>query len=366
MYYDYSIIDGYDCPVKIVVSRRGLGKTFGKLKYAVERFVTNHHRFIYVVETGDMAKELSKNDGEKFFSALLEYYSVKDTSRKRYFYKKLIELKLEEENDEQQIFRSTVNAKLVGTTIKINGETAGYIVDLNSFGEIKRNNFVGVKNIIVDEFISEKLDKTTLQNPKKISSIIQSVARLKDVRIYLLGNSVRIDDPILARLGFKIDKYGFYKKYDKYGLFAVLHFVDPAEYESFAEAHDRSVAGRFANMLGENAEEENKFVNDLPSDRRLNTFEYKKGGLSINVVKSGIIVSIRELKDGNFACVPFSGKNTKNLFCINEKEQGFLYGYHIIFMRNLKQMILNMLKANTLYYYTDIEYNKLKTILKGD
>ena len=53
MYYDFSKIDGYNCPVKIVISRRGLGKTFGKLKMCTERFVTKQNRFIYVVETGE-------------------------------------------------------------------------------------------------------------------------------------------------------------------------------------------------------------------------------------------------------------------------------------------------------------------------
>ena len=97
-------------------------------------------------------------------------------------------------------------AKIIGGTIKINGETAGYILSMNSFGEIKRNNFSKIKHIIVDEFITEKLDKTALENPKKVSSLIQSIGRLKDMKIYLLGNAIRFDDPILSRMGFKIDR----------------------------------------------------------------------------------------------------------------------------------------------------------------
>ena len=60
LYYDWSKIDGYRCPCKIVVSRRGLGKTFGKVKKAAEDFVTKSYRFIYVVETDEMIKELTK------------------------------------------------------------------------------------------------------------------------------------------------------------------------------------------------------------------------------------------------------------------------------------------------------------------
>ena len=152
MYYDYSKIDSYHCPIKIVVSRRGLGKTFGKLKMCTERFVTKQNRFIYVVETGEMVQELTKNNGEKFWSALLEYYSEQDTARKRYFYDHLTELKVEDNDEDadgyKELFTRQVKARIVGGTIKINGETAGYIIDMNSFGEIKRNNFNKVKYII--------------------------------------------------------------------------------------------------------------------------------------------------------------------------------------------------------------------------
>lgn len=370
MYYDFSKIDGYQCPVKIIISRRGLGKTFGKVKKYVENFITKGERFIYVVETDEMVKELARNNGEKFFANLLVYYSECDTSRKRYFYSKITELKLVDDEDntqeEDKIFRKTVKAKLVGGTIKINSDTAGYIVSLNSYGEIKRNNFAKVKNVLVDEFISEKLDKTSLENPRKVSSIIQSIARLKDINLCLLGNAIRKDDPILSRMGFKLSKYGFYKKYDEHGLFAVLHFVDPSDYPEFAEAHDKSVAGRFAKMIGETNEEENKFLDNLPKERRLTFIKYKKNGFSVNIVKEQTVVTLKELIDGNIACVPFAGRNTHNLFCMTEKEQGYLMGYHIICNKALRPSILNMLKSDMIRYYSEVEYAQLKFIIKGD
>ena len=370
MYYDFSKIDGYNCPVKIVISRRGLGKTFGKIKCFVERFVTRLDRFIYVVETDEMVKELTRNNGEKFWSALLEYYEKQDTSRKRYFYKKITELLLvdddNEENDNDRLFKRKVGAKISGGTIKINGETAGYIVSLNSYGELKRNNFAKVKNILVDEFISEKLDKTSLDNPRKVSSIIQSIARLKDINLYLLGNAIRKDDSILSRMGFKLNEYGFYKKYDDFGLFCVLHFVNPNEYTAFAEAHNKSVAGRFAKMIGETNEEENKFLDNLPETRRLTNFKYKKSGFSVNIVKDGIIITLKELMDGNIACIPFARRYCTTLFCMTEKEQGYYMGYHIVCNKALKPSILNMLKADMLRYYSEVEYAQLKTIIKGD
>lgn len=366
IHYDWSKIDGYNCPIIIVVSQRGLGKTFGKVKSSAEDFVIGKHRFIYVVETGDMVKELTRNNGEKFWSALMKYYSECDTSRKRYFYNRLTEFKVDDENNESGLFTRKVKAKINGGTIIINGETAGYIIDMNSFGELKRNNFVGIKTVIIDEFISEKFDKTSLENPRKIASIIQSIARLNNIKIYMLGNAVRLDDPILSRMGFKLTRYGIYKKYDEYGLLAVLHFVNPKDYPEFNELHEHSVAGRFAKMLGETHEEQNEFISDIPTSRRLNTFSYKKNGFSVNIVKEDTIISLRELKNGGIACVPFGRKNVQTLFCMTEKEQGYKLGYHIICNKSLKQTILNMLRANVIYYYSEVEYNKLKYIVKGD
>lgn len=378
MYYDWSKIDGYQCPIKVVVSRRGLGKTFGKVKYGTQRIATRlakgkSSKFIYVVETGEMVKELTRNNGEKFWSALLEFYEEQDTSRKRYFYKLLTELEVTENEEEQELENlgelvrtRKINAKIVGGTILINKQTAGYIVDMNSFGELKRNNFNGVEIVIIDEFISEKLDKTALQNPKKIASIIQSIARTRDIIIYMMANTVRQDDPILARMGFKLDRYGIYKYYDKHGLLAVLHFVDPEEYPEFAIAHDESVAGRLSNMLGETHEEENRFIADLPESRRLNSFKYKKNGITFNVVRDDTIISLKELQNGKIACVPFANTNAKTLYCMTEKEQGYKLGYHIICNKSLRQSIMNMLRADIIYYYSEIEYNQLKLIIKGE
>ena len=363
IYYDWSKIDGYNCPVKIVVSRRGLGKTFGKVKKAFENYITKGERFVYVVEQDDDVKELSKNNGEKFWSKLIEYYEQQDTSRKRYFYNKITSIELEEEEEKETCRKATT--KIMGSTIKINGETAGYILDMYSFANIKRNNFVKIKTIIIDEFISEKLDKRSLQNPDRIVSIIQSVARLENVRIYLLGNAIRKDDSILSRMGFKIEDYGLYYVRDEYGLFAVLDFVDPSDYEEFERRANKSVAGRFAKMLKADNEERNEFKDDLPKDRRLTTFKYKKGGFAINLVKDDTIVTLRETIFDTIACVPFARSGATNLYCLNEREQGFKLGYHIIHIDTLRKTILDMIKSNIIYYYSEVEYQKLKFIVKG-
>lgn len=375
MYYDWTKIDGYHCKVKIVIAQRGIGKTFWKLWQCARRYVTKREKFIYLVETGDMVKELAKNNGDKFWNKIIEYVSERDTSKKRYFYDKLVGAKLEEVKEDSEgdvvvnedIFkRGGVKAKLYGSTIVIDDETAGYIVDFNSFADIKRNNFAGVKNIIIDEFISEKTDKTTLEYPKKISSIIQSVSRLKDVNITMLGNSIRVDDPVLSRMGFNLKDYGIYYYRDEHGLFAVLDYVNPADYPEFVEAHSKSVAGRFAKMVGEVHEEENRFMSQIPKSRRIQDLRYRKGGMFISITRDNVVVTLRSLENGGMACVPFCGRRTEMIYCFTEKEQGFRLGVNIVCNKMLKDMIFKLMQANAIWYYSEVEYNQLKLILKGD
>lgn len=364
IYYDYSKVDGYSAPIKIVVGPRGVGKTFGKKRKAIEKMITNTRRFIYVVESGEDIKKLTMNGGEKFFSDILEVYEKGESSRDRYFAKKLISTEVEGEVDEK-LFKKTGATKIAGGTLKVNGETAGYILDLNSFGNLKRNAFTNISTVLIDEFMSEKFDKTTLELPRKIVSLVETVARTKDMQIYMLGNTVRHDDPVLARMGFRLKKYGIYKIYDEFGLLAVLDFVNPDDYPEYKEKHARSVAGRLAKLMGEDNENSNEFKSDLPDSKRLTTFRYKKCGWSANIVKDDVIITLKELTNGNIACVPFARRPTEQLYCLTEKEQGYKLGYHIVCNPYMRQMLQDMLRADIIYYYSEVEYLQLKTILKG-
>ena len=74
MYYNWRKIDGYGCPLKIVLSRRGLGKTFKVVQNkGIWRFLTKEKMFIYVVETKEMVKQLCMNKGEKFFCNIIYF-----------------------------------------------------------------------------------------------------------------------------------------------------------------------------------------------------------------------------------------------------------------------------------------------------
>lgn len=119
-------------------------------------------------------------------------------------------------------------------------------------------------------------------------------------------------------------------------------------------------------MLGESHEEENEFLEDLPKDRRLNNFNFRKRGLRLNIIRDNIIVTLRELNNGTYACIPFSNTGVQTLYCMTEKEQGYKMGYHIVCNTTLRKTLMNFLRADIIFYYSEIEYNKLKIIIEGD
>lgn len=259
MYYDWRKIDGYNAPVTVVLAKRGIGKTFKRVFIAVKDFCLKGDRFVYVVETEDMVAELSQNHGEKFFASILEYMRENQTHLNSNILARMGENSEVTEGD-------TLN-KIKGGTIIIGGETAGYIVSINGFAKLKRNNFVQVRYLIIDEFIPEEINIRHLKFAYKVVSLVQSIARLKNIKIYMLGNTIRLDDIILSRMGLSDMKPGEIRKIkDKYGLLVVCHRVDNKEYEEFTEKSDESVAGRFAKLLKEDNLERNEFKQDIPAN----------------------------------------------------------------------------------------------------
>lgn len=68
---------------------------------------------------------------------------------------------------------------------------------LSTAQDLKSSNFNKVKNLIFDEFmIEEGQKKYYLKNEVEIFlNLVETIARLRDVRIFLLGNAVSVTNP---------------------------------------------------------------------------------------------------------------------------------------------------------------------------
>ena len=208
IFYDPSRLLSYNSFLNFVVGSRGVGKTYGFIKFCIQRFLKTGEQFIY---TRRYATEL-ETSVPKFFDPYLncdEFRAVEFKVRKS---KKL-------------------------SIFYINGNVAGYAVALSTALVLKSTSFTNVKNIIFDEFI---IDKGTYHyiggsgEPAKFIDLVETIFRLRDGRVFLLGNAITITNPYFEyfnlKLGYKTD----FKvcKRDKNGEPLILvNYISNPEYE---------------------------------------------------------------------------------------------------------------------------------------
>lgn len=363
MYYNWREIDGYGCPLKIVLSRRGLGKTFGAVKdKGIWKFMKHGKMFVYVVETKDMVKELCQNKGQKFFCNIIEFCDQNPSSKNNEMYKALIGSEVSEFEFQKTKSKDSTPAMTVGGAIKIQNKTAGYIVAYNDYGDLKRNNFLNPGTIIFDEFIPEERDIRNLRDPYKMVSVVESVARLKDVEIVMLGNSVRADDPVLIKLGLTNMKLGEFRRiYIDGELFGVCHYVDPEEYKKFDEVKQKTTAYKFAKLMGENTLNENTFKGAITDDLLLpNKLEPNHLLLCLHGA-DGISVRINATQSFNsYYVLTDYGRNTKLRYCVDRKYMTPFVRYSSIWYETLNELF----QANKLKFENNMVYFYFKTIMK--
>lgn len=353
MYLNWRTIEGYNVPLQIVIGERGMGKTFYPVFKHIKEFLRTEKRFIYLVDTDDAVKMISSNHGEKFFARILEYMINNPTKSNQYYHKLMTQ---------SEITTDDIANKIIGGTIIINNKTAGYILSIDNFHKTKRNNFTNISAIIVDEFIPEKTDIRTLQNPYKLNNIIQSISRTDNVKIYMLGNSVNVDDPIVVRFGLHTLKTGEIRRINvtnEYGTFnlGVAWKPNPKDYPKLQKAKNTSIAGLFSQAIGETNLETNTYKNDLPNSLKLPPkLESSKHILTIH----GNQCSIRFhwTKSKKLYCLHDYGQNVINRICIDKK----YIAPNISFVPRWKETILKHYNQNNIYFDNGYTYNLFKLI----
>lgn len=361
MFYNWRKVDGYNAPIIVVVAKRGIGKTFGRVLKSMRDYVNTGKRFVYVVETLDDVKTLSSNKGERFFAGVKEYLENSTSKRSRKLYTALF-TDNEVDNGETDLEGYNGN-KILGGTIKINNTTAGYIIALNAFGNLKRNNFTHIKTIIIDEFIPEDIDIRHLKMPYKVASVIQTVARRQDVKIYMLGNSIRLDDILLVRLGLSNMKPGEIRVIkDEYGPLIVGHFVDNNEYSEFTKEADKSVAGRLAKQLGEDNLERNEFKHTLPANLLVPS-KQKRSSLLFCLHGEADSIRINVTKDHQqYYVVSDYGNNVNQRYCFDIK-----YTNNVVQYRpEWKDILMVKYTNGDILFESDVLHTQFKALMKLD
>lgn len=190
IYYDYAPVLSYGKAMFIfIIGERGVGKTYGAKKWCINKFIKRQEQFIYLRRYKTELKE-SAGDTDKFFKAL---------------YKEFPDHKF----------------KISGSKILCDDKTIGYTMALSTANILKSTSFDDVTTIIFDEFIIDKGCYHYLQNEvEQLLELVETVARLRDIRVIFLGNAVSITNPYFIYFNLSLP-YGKTIKTFKDGLILV-------------------------------------------------------------------------------------------------------------------------------------------------
>lgn len=158
MYYDYHKILSYNCLLNFIIGERGVGKTFGITDFVTSKFIKDKSEFAFIRRYKSELKEVVPN----FFDSIKSQEKYKDVK----LYSK-------------------------GDKFYCNDKICGYSMTLSTAQKLKSVNFPNVKYIIFDEFIIEEGQRTYyLKNEVFVFlNLIETIARMRDVNIFLLGNA---------------------------------------------------------------------------------------------------------------------------------------------------------------------------------
>ena len=201
MYYDYSKILTYNAFLNFLIGERGVGKTYGASKFVTKQFINKGEEFVYIKR---FKSDLQKSVPE-FFQELIKNNEFPDHE---------------------------LSAK--SSKFYIDNQKCGYALSLTTAQSLKSTNFPKVKNIIFDEFIVEEGGQYYLKNEVEIFlGLIETIARMRDVRIFMLGNAVTVTNPYFIYFDIQLPYNTDIKTY-KDGLILVQYMYNPEYREAKA------------------------------------------------------------------------------------------------------------------------------------
>ena len=253
IYYNYDRIISYDALLNMLIGERGVGKTYGASKLVIKDFIKRKRQFVYLRR---YKTELAKSS-KKFFSALISNNEFPDHQ---------LEVK--------------------GNTFYIDEELAGYSMTLSTAQQLKGTNFSNVHYIIFDEFLIEEGQGHYLKNEVlSFLGLIESVARMHDIKVFMLANAVSEINPYFLFFDLTLP-YNNDIKLFKDNLILLQYMKN----EAYREAKKQTKFGR----LISGTDYEDYAVNNKFYDENKNFIEHKTGNskFSFSFIYKGNILGV--------------------------------------------------------------------------
>lgn len=174
IYYNYHRVLSYNALMTYIIGERGVGKSYGAKEFVADRFINKGKQFVYLRRYKTELKEAMIKKGHPIFFEQI-VYNEDGTKNKKYENHKLTN-----KND----------------TMYIDDKLCGFAIPLSIANILKSSTYNNVDTIIFDEFIIDKSCYHYLQNEvEQLLDVIETVGRLRDIRIIFLGNAISITNP---------------------------------------------------------------------------------------------------------------------------------------------------------------------------
>lgn len=165
MWYSYDKVLSYNAMLNFILGERGVGKSYGIKKYCIKRFKKKNRKFIYLRRYNTELEKTMKDN--KFFDDIRNDPDFKDDS----FYIK-------------------------GNKLYCNDKVCGYGISLSKALIEKSVPYPDVDIIIFDEFLTDGTTYHYIKDePEKLLDFIETIARLRNIQCFCLGNSISQVNP---------------------------------------------------------------------------------------------------------------------------------------------------------------------------
>lgn len=173
IFYDYQKVLTYNALLYIIIGERGVGKTYGFKKFAIKRFLKTGKQFVYMRRyESDLEESVGSNSDQKFFEQIKNEFP-------------------------EHTFKISKGKKV--RKLFIDDKICGYALPLSASDSLKSSSYEGVDLICYDEFmLKEGSNQHYLKNePEVILDIIETIGRLRDIRVFCLGNAISTTCPLM-------------------------------------------------------------------------------------------------------------------------------------------------------------------------
>ena len=234
MYYYPTRLFSYD-PNKywfyVCIGSRGRGKTTSAWRWVLKRFIRYGEKFVWLRLTEAPIKKASRNQGSTLIPKFIQ--------------------------DQLNIAGVEMRGNVIYLRITRDGKTreymAGIMDAISTFYTSKGQDMSDYTNVVFDEINRESGERSTFDVTRAFVNQIETIARMRKMRVLMLGNTILETSEILGLFNFQPKKFGIYKLTRKH---CIIEYLDDSE--EFKKARKNSMAG---SLLGDNPEISASFTN---------------------------------------------------------------------------------------------------------